>query len=179
VIRERINQLPRQGFIVIISLIKRVNIMAGKLIATNRKAFRNFHITKDWECGIALKGPEVKSIREGHVNFKSSYARIEDGEVFLYNLHINPYKEASYLNQDPDRPRKLLLHKKEIKKIEGQAVQKGLTLIPVKIYFNSRGFVKVSLALGRGKRRYDKREDMKKRSIEMGLKRALHVRKKK
>ena len=151
--------------------------MPGKLIATNRKAFRNFHISKSWECGIALKGPEVKSIREGHVNFKSSYARIEEGEVFLFNLHITPYKEASYLNQDPDRRRKLLLHKKEIAKIEAEVSQKGLTLIPVKLFFNARGFVKLELALGRGKRSWDKREDMKKKSIERGIKRALRIRK--
>ena len=149
--------------------------MESKTIATNRKAFRDFFIDKRWECGIALKGSEVKSLRVGGVNFKNSYARIEAGELFLYDLDISPYKEASYLNLEPDRRRKLLLHKKEITKISSLIQQKGLALIPTAMYFNKRGFAKVELGLGRGKRQYDKRETIKKRTIERGLKRAMRV----
>jgi len=149
----------------------------AKLIATNRKAFRNFHISDKWECGIALVGAEVKSVRAGYVNFKDSYARIENGQVSLYNLHINPYKEASYMNQEADRPRKLLLHKKEIRKLDSKVNERGMVLVPIKVYINNRGLVKVEIALGRGKKLYDKREDVKKRTIEKALKRTLRVRK--
>jgi len=146
-------------------------------IATNRKAYRDFAVSQTWECGIALQGGEVKSIRAGQVNFRGSFANTEKGQVYLHNLHINPYKEASYLNDAPDRVRKLLLHKKEIKKIEAFIKEKGLTLVPTKIYFNKRGLVKVEIALGKGKKHYDKREDVKKRHIDLALKRTLKVRK--
>ena len=148
-----------------------------KPVATNKKAYHNFHLAQNWECGIALQGGEVKSIRAGEVNFADSYARLEGGELFLYNLHINPYLQASYLNQDPDRKRKLLLHKREIDRITGAVAQRGLVLIPTKIYFNKRGFVKVELAVGKGKKSYDKREDIKKRDIDREMKRAVNVRK--
>jgi SsrA-binding protein len=151
--------------------------VAYKLIATNRKAFRNFHVSDKWECGIALQGGEVKSIRAGFVNFKDSYARIENREVLLYSLHINPYKEASYMNSEPDRPRKLLLHRREIKKLDALINEKSLTLVPTKIYLNKRGLVKVELGVGRGKKLYDKREDVKKRTIDKALRRAVKVRK--
>ena len=147
--------------------------MAIKIIATNKKAYHNFHLAQNWEVGIALNGAEVKSVREGGVSFADSFARIEKREAFLYNLHIAPYREASYLNLPPDRPRKLLLHKREIDKIAGMVVAKGVTLIPTKMYFSARGFVKVELALGKGKKLYDKREDMKNRDIDRDLRRAL------
>ena len=130
------------------------------------------------ECGIVLKGSEVKSVRAGLVNFKDSFARAQGEEVYLYNLHINPYPQAGPWKEEPDRPRKLLLHKKEIKKLLGKVTQKGLTLIPTKIHFNSRGLVKVEIALGKGKKLYDKREDIKKRDIERSLKRTLRHRQK-
>ena len=147
-----------------------------KPVATNKKAYHNFHLSQNWECGIALQGGEVKSIRAGEVNFADSYARVEDNEVFLYNLHINPYLQSSYLNEDPDRKRKLLLHKKEIERITGFVAQRGYILVPTKIYFNKRGIVKVELALGKGKKLYDKREDIKKRDVDRELKRATHSR---
>lgn len=147
--------------------------MATGNISTNRKAFRDFHFAERWECGIELKGGEVKSMRQGNVNFKDSFARVDGEEVFLYNLHIPPYAQASFLNEDPDRPRKLLLHKKEIKKILGLTTQKGLTLIPTKIYFNKRGFLKVELALGKGKKLYDKRDDIKKREAQKDIDRLI------
>lgn len=150
--------------------------MSAKIIATNKKAFRNYFLSDKWECGIVLQGGEVKSIREGNVNFKDTFARLEEGEVFLHNLHINPYKQASHMNDEPDRARKLLLNKKEIKKISGFVAERGMVLVPTKIYFNARGLIKVELALGKGKKMYDKREDIKKRTIERGLKRAMRSR---
>ncbi len=150
--------------------------MEPKTVATNKKAFRDFFFQEKMECGIALKGSEVKSIRLGHVNFKDSFALLKEGEIVLYNLHIEPYAQASYMNPEPDRPRKLLLHKKEISKIVGQVAQKKFVLIPTRIYFNPRGLVKIELALGKGKRQYDKREAIKKRDVERYLKRATHQR---
>lgn len=142
-------------------------------IATNKKAFRDYFLEEKWECGIELKGGEVKSVRAGEVNFKDSFALPEGEEVFLYNLHISPYAQAGVWEEDSDRRRKLLLHKREIKKILGKTTQKGLTLIPTRIYFNNHGFVKVEIALARGKRLYDKRETVKKRDVQRDLKRVL------
>jgi len=150
--------------------------MSG-VIATNKKAYRDYFFSDKWECGIELKGGEVKSIRAGHVNFKDTFARVDENEIFLYNLHIDQYKQASYLNDEPDRPRKLLLHKREIKKITGIVTQKNLALVPTKIYFNSRGFVKVEIALGKGKKQIDKRDTIKKRNIDRDLGRAVKNRK--
>ncbi len=141
-------------------------------IATNKKAFRDISFFEKWECGIVLKGGEVKSLRAGEVNFADSFARLDGGEVILFNLHIAPYAQASHLNTDPDRPRKLLLHKKEINKILGQVTAKSLILVPTRIYFNKRGIAKVEIALGKAKKIYDKREDIKKRDIDRELKRS-------
>jgi len=145
----------------------------GQTIATNKKAFRDFFFTDKWECGIELKGGEVKSIREGKVNFKDTYAQVQEGEVILYNLHIDQYKQASHMNEEPDRPRKLLLHKREIGKIFGTVTQKNVVLVPTKIYFNNRGLVKVEIAFGTGKKRYDKRATVQKRNIDRDLRRAV------
>jgi SsrA-binding protein len=150
----------------------------GQTIATNKKAFRDFNLFDKWECGIALKGGEVKSIRAGNLSFNDSFARLDKDEVFLYNLHIDAYPQASYLNLDPDRPRKLLLNKNEIQKLKGSVEQKGLLLVPTKMYFNNRGFVKVELSLGKGKKLYDKREDIKKRDVGRELARAVRNRRK-
>lgn len=145
----------------------------SKIIATNRKAHRDYAVLESIECGIELKGSEVKSARASKVNLNDSFARVEGNEVILYNTHISPYAEASYLNVEPVRQRKLLLHKKQIRKIAGQLTQRGLTLVPLKMYFNDRGFLKVELALCRGKRLYDKREDIKRREVELEMRRAL------
>ena len=145
----------------------------GQTVATNKKAFRDFFFADKWECGIELKGGEVKSVRDGHVNFKDTYAHVQEGEVILYNLHIDPYKQASYMNDEADRPRKLLLHKREIQKIFGVVSQKNVTLVPTKIYFNNRGLVKVEVALGTGKKRYDKRAAIQKRETDRDLRRAV------
>ena len=138
-------------------------------IATNKKAFRDYFLSDTWECGIELKGGEVKSIRDGKVNFKDTFARVDKNEAYLYNLHIEPYKQASYMNEEADRPRRLLLHKREIKKLSDEVNIKKMTLVPTKVYFNNRGFVKVQLALGKGKKLYDKREDIKKRDIKRDI----------
>jgi len=149
----------------------------GSRIATNKKAYRDYFFSDKWECGIELKGGEVKSIRAGNVNFKDTFARIDENEIFLYNLHIEPYAQASYLNSEPDRARKLLLHRREIKKINGIVAQQNLALVPTKIYFNNRGFVKIEIALGKGKKLYDKRETIKRRNIDRDLGRAVKNRK--
>lgn len=120
-----------------------------------------------------LTGGEVKSVRAGHVDFKDAFARLDKGEVFLYNLHIRPYEQASYMNDEPDRPRKLLLHKREIQKLTGRMAERGLTLVPTKVKINDRGFVKVEVALGKGKKHFDKRESIKKRTLDRALGRTL------
>ena len=146
--------------------------MSG-VIATNKKAYRDYFFSDKWECGIELKGGEVKSVRAGKVNFKDTFARVDGNEVYLYNLHIEPYLQASHMNDEPDRARKLLLHKREIKKIHGIVQQQNVTLIPTKIYFNNRGIVKVEVALAKGKKFYDKRETIKKRQVDRDLKRVI------
>ena len=150
----------------------------NKLIASNRKAHRDYAILETIECGIELKGSEVKSLRLGKINLEDGFARIENNEVILYNIHISPYLEASYLNVEPKRPRKLLLRKNQIRKLFGQVAQRGFTLVPLQAYFSDRGFVKIELALARGKKIYDRREDMKRRETELEMRRALKSRRK-
>ncbi len=133
-----------------------------RVIATNRKARHEYEILDTWEAGLVLAGPEVKSIRAGQVSFTDTFARVDGGEVWLYNLHISPYYPASRWNLDPERPRKLLLHGREIRKLVGRVEERGLSLIPLDVYFRG-GYAKTTLALGRGKRLYDKRETLKRR----------------
>ncbi len=142
-------------------------------IATNKKAYHNYFLTDKWECGIELKGAEVKSIRAGEVNFADSYVHVDKGEVWLYNLHIAPYAQASYLNQEPDRKRKLLMNQKEIKKLFTTQTLKRLTCVPTKIYINARGLVKIEIALAAGKKLYDKRDDIKERDTKRQMARAV------
>lgn len=143
-----------------------------KVVADNRKARHDYFIEETYEAGIALAGTEVKSIRAGKVSLRDSYAEVLDGEVFLQQMHISPYEKGNRFNHDPKRPRKLLLHKREIKRLLGQTTQKGYTLIPLRLYFK-RGRVKVELALGRGKKLYDKREDIARRDAQREIARAL------
>ncbi|MCM8801307.1 MAG: SsrA-binding protein SmpB [Candidatus Omnitrophica bacterium] len=150
--------------------------MNEKIIATNRKAWRDYHILEILECGIELRGSEVKSLRIGKININDSFARIENNQVILYNTHISPYEKASFFNVEPTRPRRLLLHKKQIARLAGQVVQKGYTLIPLKVYFSERGFAKIELALCKGKKLYDKREEIKKRETELFMRRLLKKR---
>jgi len=141
-----------------------------KIISENRKARHNYFIEDEYEAGMSLVGTEVKSLRLGRANLKDSYARIENGEVFIYQMHISAYPFAYYGNHDPLRPRKLLLHRHEIKRLYAKVNVKGFSLIPLRIYFKN-GKVKVSLALVRGKRKYDKREAIKRRDEQRDLER--------
>ena len=149
-----------------------------KVIVTNRKARRDYIILETVECGIELKGSEVKSARAGKINLNDSFARVEGNEVILYNTHISPYEEASYLNVEPTRTRRLLLHRNQIRKITSQLTQRGLTLVPLQAYFNERGFVKIELALCKGKKLYDKRETIKRREMELEMRRVMKNRRK-
>jgi SsrA-binding protein len=133
-----------------------------KLVANNKKAYFDYFIEDKYEAGIALHGTEVKSLRMGKCSLKESFLRVEKGEVFIYNMHISPYEKGNIFNKDPLRVRKLLMHKYEINKIAGQIVQKGYTLIPLQIYFKG-SIVKVEVGLARGKKLYDKREDIAKK----------------
>jgi SsrA-binding protein len=144
-----------------------------KVVATNRKAFHDYHIEDKLEAGIVLRGTEVKSLREGLVNLRDSYASVDRGEIFLHNCHINPYSHGNILNHEPLRPRKLLLHQKEINQLIGKTQQKGLTLIPLRIYFSQRGHAKVELALARGKKQYDRRATIKEREAGREVERAM------
>ena len=145
----------------------------NKIIATNRKAHRDYAVLETIECGIELKGSEVKSLRESKINLNDSFARVENNAVILYNTHISPYAQASYLNVEPTRPRKLLLHSGQINKLMGQVTQRGFTLVPLKVYFNERGFAKIEIALCKGKKLYDKREDIKRREADLAIRKAL------
>ena len=146
---------------------------AEKVVATNRKAFHDYHIEERLEAGIVLKGTEVKSLREGQVNLKDSYASVDHGELVLHHCHISPYSHGNIMNHDPVRPRKLLLHRKEINKLLGKTQQKGLTLVALRIYFSPRGLAKVELALAKGKKQYDRREAIKAREVGREVERAI------
>ena len=144
-----------------------------KVVATNRKALHDYAIEEKLEAGIVLKGTEVKSLREGRVNLRDSYASVDRGEVILHHCHISPYSHGNIMNHEPLRQRKLLLHRKEINKLIGKTQQRGLTLIPLRIYFSHRGHAKVELALAKGKRQYDRREAIKAREAGREVERAM------
>jgi SsrA-binding protein len=134
-------------------------------VAENRKAFHDFHLIETFEAGLVLLGTEVKAIREGRVNLRDSFARVEDGEIFLYNVHISPYSHRGYADHEPLRRRKLLLHRSEIRKLIGKTVEKGMTLVPLRMYFKD-GRVKIAISVAKGKKDYDKRETIKKRETD-------------
>ena len=144
----------------------------GQTITTNRAARHEYFVLEKYECGIELFGTEIKSIRNGSVNLKESWADIQNGEVFVYGMHISPYEKGNIFNKDPFRVRKLLLHKKEINKLAGRIKQDGLTLIPLSLYFKKQ-YVKVELGLCKGKKLYDKREDVAKRDAKRNMDRAM------
>lgn len=146
--------------------------MSKKIICTNPVARHNYDIIDTLEAGIVLYGTEIKSIRNGKVNLKDSYANIKNGEVYLYNMHISPYEQGNIFNKNPLRDRKLLLNKREIFKIVGLIKQKSYTLVPISLYF-SGNFVKVELGIGKGKKLYDKREDIAKKDAELRIRREL------
>lgn len=141
-------------------------------IATNRRAFHEYFVEEKFEAGLALTGSEVKSLREGRATLKDAYAIVRDGEIWLENLHIAPYAPASRENHDPERPRKLLLHRREIARLGERAAERGLTLVPTRLYFKGPR-AKVEIALGRGKDRFDKRESIRKREMDREMARAV------
>ena len=143
-----------------------------KVVATNRKARHEYEVLETLEAGLVLKGPEVKSLREGKVGFQDAFARVEGGEVWLHSLHISPYEQANRFNEDPLRVRKLLLNRHEIRRLVGKVEEKGLTLIPLEIYFRG-GHAKVTLGLARGRKLYDKREKLKRRTQDDEARRAM------
>ncbi len=143
-----------------------------KVVCKNRRAFHEYEILETLEAGMVLVGTEVKSLREGRVNLKDSYAKVDNGEIFLVEAHISPYSHGNIMNHDPLRPRKLLVHKRELRRLAGKVQERGLTLIPLQIYFKG-GKAKVELALAKGKRLYDKRAAIKKRDERRDLAREL------
>ncbi len=146
-----------------------------KLICENRKARATYFIEESFEAGLALLGTEVKALREGRANLKDSWAEVVGGEVWLKSCHISPYSHGTHANHEPERPRKLLLHRQQIKRLTGKTVERGLTMIPLRLYFR-RGIAKVELALARGKKLYDRREELKRRASERDIERALKER---
>lgn len=144
-----------------------------KIVSKNKKAFHDYHIDQTLEAGMVLSGPEVKSLRAGKANLRDGYAQLKDGQVYLYNVHISPYSFATHINQEPLRVRKLLLHRREIRKLIGKLHEKGVALIPLKIYFISNGKAKVELALARGKKLYDKRVALKEKESNREIERSM------
>lgn len=144
-----------------------------KLIANNKKARHDYFIEDVYEAGIVLTGTEIKSVRGGKVNIKESYAKIENGEMIIYGMHISPYEQGNRYNVDPLRPRKLLLHKQEIRKLIGLTTLKGLTLVPLNLYINPKGLAKLEIAVARGKKNYDKRDDIAKRDADRRMQQAV------
>ena len=146
-----------------------------RLIADNRKAYYDYHVLETFEAGIALLGTEVKAIREGRVNLRDSFGRLDRGEVFLHNVHISPYTHRGYADHSATRPRKLLLHKSEIRKLVGKIVERGMTLVPTRMYFK-RGRVKVAIGIAKGKKLYDRRETVRRREAERETRAAIKER---
>ena len=149
--------------------------MPSRDVATNRQASHRYHLLEKWECGLVLQGTEVKALRDGKAQIKDGYASVRDGEVWLHNVHIPPYGPASRENHEPERPRKLLLKRKEIEKLIGTTAEKGLTLVPTRIYFKGP-YAKVEIALARGKDLYDKRRSIKERDTKREIERAMSER---
>jgi SsrA-binding protein len=147
---------------------------AERMVSENRKALHDYHILETFEAGVVLQGTEVKAIREGRVNLRDSFARLENGEVFVYNVHISPYSHRGYADHEPTRKRKLLLHRQEIRKLIGKTVERGLTLVPLRLYFKG-GKVKVAISLAKGKQAHDKREAIKKRETDRETRAAVKM----
>lgn len=144
------------------------------VVARNRRARHDYHILDSWEAGLVLQGTEVKALRDGQANLADAYGIVKDGEVFLLNLHISPYERGNIYNHEPTRTRKLLLHRREIRRLIGAVERQGLTLVPLELYFR-KGKAKVSIALGKGKKLHDKRADQKEREDQRDVQRALRV----
>src|SRR6187399_1461628 len=149
--------------------------LAQANVAENRKASHDYHLLETFEAGLVLLGTEVKAIREGRVNLRDSFARVEDGEVFIYNVNISPYSHRGYADHEPLRRRKLLLHRNEILKLIGKTVEKGMTLVPVRLYYKD-GRIKVAISLAKGKKAHDKRETIKRREADRETRAAVKER---
>ena len=147
-----------------------------KIIANNKKARHDYFIEETYEAGMVLFGTEIKSIRAGKINLKESYAKVEGNEIIVYNMHISHYEQGNIYNKDPVRPRKLLLHKSEIRKLIGYTTREGLTLIPLTVYINERGIAKMELAVARGKKLYDKRDTMAQKDADRKIEQQMKVR---
>lgn len=149
----------------------------GKQVAQNKKAYHDYFIEETFEAGVVLQGTEIKSIRAGKVNMRDAFAKIEKGEVYLHNMHISPYEQGNRYNHEPLRTRKLLLHRKQINKLIGETKEVGYTIVPLKVYLKN-GFAKVLIGLGKGKKQYDKREDLKNKEAKRDIERAFRDRQK-
>ena len=147
-----------------------------KIVANNKKARHDYYLEEIFEAGIALTGTEIKSVRMGKVSLKESYAKVDGGEVLILGMNISPYKQGNRYNVDPVRPRKLLLHKREIRKLIGAIKEQGMTLVPLQMYINESGLAKVEIALAKGKKQYDKRETIARRDAERAMDRAVKAR---
>ncbi|WP_316032057.1 SsrA-binding protein SmpB [Listeria monocytogenes] len=147
----------------------------GKLVAQNKKARHDYAIEETFEAGIVLQGTEIKSVRNARVNLKDSYARIDKGEIFLHNMHISPYEQGNRYNHDPLRTRKLLLHKKQISRLIGETKESGYSIVPLKMYIKD-GYAKVLIGVARGKKKYDKRQDLKQKEAQRDIERAFKER---
>jgi SsrA-binding protein len=148
---------------------------AQRIVAENRKALHDFHILETFEAGVVLQGTEVKSIREGRVNLRDSFARVEGGEIFVYNVHISAYSHRGYADHEPTRRRKLLLNRQEIRKLIGKTVEKGMTLVPLRLYFKG-GRIKLAVSLAKGKQAHDKRDAIRKREVDRETRAAVKER---
>ncbi len=149
----------------------------GKVVAQNKKARHDYHVEETFEAGIVLQGTEIKSIRAGRANLKDSFARVQNGELFLHNMHISTYEQGNRYNHDPLRTRKLLLHRKEINKLLGATKEQGYSIVPLKMYLKN-GFAKLLIGLAKGKKHYDKRDDLKKKDAKREIERAFRDRQK-
>ena len=147
--------------------------MSKKIITNNKKARHDYFIEDSYEAGIALTGTEIKSIRQGHVSLRESFAKVRDGEVFLYGMNVTPYEQGNIHNVDPIRPRKLLLNKREIRKIDSVIAQQGLALIPLNLYLNEKGLAKIELGIAKGKKKYDKRDTIAKRDADRRMQKSI------
>jgi len=150
---------------------------ADTVFATNRKAYHNYAIIESMEAGIMLAGTEIKSIRNRHVSLDDAFARIDGDEVFLYNMHVNPYEQGGIWNLEPTRPRKLLLHRQQIERLRGKVSQRGYALIPLRLYLK-HGLAKIDLAVGKGRQSYEKRDVIQKREVERDLRRMMRTKQK-
>jgi SsrA-binding protein len=144
-----------------------------KIVANNKKARHDYFIEECYEAGLVLTGTEIKSLRQGRINLKESYAKVERGELIIYGMHISPYEQGNRFNADPLRPRKLLLHRQEIRKLIGYTTLKGLTIVPLSVYINERGLAKMEIAVARGKKLYDKREDAARRDADRHVQQSI------